>query len=95
MAKIVWLSNEEWQRMEDMEFELSVAKREVDTLKESVRQRDILLHAEERRRMNAEGRAVDYQNRLIDLMEKFQERDDEVAALYKLINKLEEDYGIV
>lgn len=95
MAKIVWMSNEEWQKMEDMEFELSIAKREVDTLKESVRQLETVLWSEERRRMMADDRVRDYQNMLLAFQEKLQERDDEVAALYKLINRLEEDYGIV
>lgn len=95
MAKIVWMSNEEWQKMEDMEFELSIAKREVDTLKESVRQLETVLWSEERRRMMADDRVRDYQNMLLAFQEKLQERDAEVAALYKLINKLEEDYGIV
>lgn len=95
MAKIVWMSNEEWQKMEDMEFELSIAKREVDTLKESVRQLETVLWSEERRRMMADDRVRDYQNMLLAFQEKLQERDAEVAALYKLINRLEEDYGIV
>lgn len=95
MAKIVWMSNEEWQQMEGMEFELSIAKREVDTLKESVRQLETVLWSEERRRMNADYRVRDYQNMLLAFQEKLQERDAEVEALYKLINRLEEDYGIV
>lgn len=91
MAKIVWMSNEEWQRMEGMEFELSIAKREVDTLKESVRQLETVLWSEERRRMNADYRVRDYQNMLLAFQEKLQERDAEVEALYKLINRLEDD----